>query len=77
MTNHDVITKLIGPIDPVGDSNIDNKRFENLKVMTELVDKLLFDINQVAIYNADRHEASMKLAGRFAHNFIKEVKEEY
>jgi len=74
MTNYDVIMKLIGPINPVGETNIDNERFENLKAMTELVDQLLDDIDQVSHNNKKRQEASMKKAGKFADNWLDEQK---
>ena len=41
MEVYDVVKKLIGPIEPVGESHTDEKRFENLKALTELVDSLL------------------------------------
>ena len=37
---HAVVKKLVGDINPVGATHVDNKRFENLQVMTELTDKL-------------------------------------
>lgn len=74
MELHDVVRKLVGPIEPVGDSNIDRQRFENIKAMTELIDRLLFDIYQVAPC-ADRHEDSMKKIGNHARRFLREVKE--
>jgi len=57
-----VITKLIGPINPVGETHIDTGRFDNLKVMTDVVEMLLIDIDKVTA-NKDRHEYSMNLAG--------------
>lgn len=72
MTNYDVVTKLIGPIAPQGATHIDDKRLKNLKEMTELVQALITDIKYVAQYK-DRHEASMKEAGKFADDFLKEL----
>lgn len=43
----DVVRKLIGPVNPIGESNTDEERFENLKTLTELVDFLVGDIDQV------------------------------
>ena len=68
----DVVDKLVGPINPVGDSNIDAKRLENLKELTQLVDKLLYDIDNVSS-NAKRQEASMRQAGEYAKNFLIDV----
>jgi len=73
MTNYDVVKKLIGPINPVGETNTDNERFENLKAMCELVDQLLTDIDDVAYKNKDRHELSMKRAGEYASKFYDKI----
>jgi len=74
MKNYDVVTKLIGSINPIGESNTDSKRFENLKEMTELVQELLSDISRVASYK-NQYEHSVKKAGEYAYKFLKEVKE--
>jgi len=68
----DVVRRLVGPIDPVGDQGIDNKRFENLKVMTKLVDILVGDLDCVA-ENKLRNEFSMKRAGEFADKFLDDL----
>lgn len=65
----DVVRKLIGPVDPVGETHTDNERFENLKQLTELVDYLVGDIDKV-IVNKNRPEYSMKRAGEFAEHFL-------
>lgn len=70
MTLHEIVKKLVGRIDPVGETNTDNDRYENLKVMTELVDALLTDIDMVAMYNKNRQEFSRKRAGGFASKFL-------
>ena len=70
MTNYDVVKKLIGEIYPVGETHTDDRRFENLKEMIELVDKLLTDIDKVAYRNKDRVEFSMKRAGGCAKEFL-------
>jgi hypothetical protein len=36
MEIYDVVNKLVGPIMPVGKTETDETRFENLRVMTEL-----------------------------------------
>ncbi len=71
MEIYDVVKKLVGEIDPIGDSNHDMQRFENLNTMTDLVDTLLVDIADVARFNKNRHEASMKKAGEYAHDFFR------
>ena len=64
-----VVKKLVGPVDPVGAEHVDGKRFENLKVMTALVEQLVFKLDNVASYK-DRQEYSMKKAGEFADGFL-------
>jgi len=72
MDFHEIVKKLIGEIDPVGETNTDNARFENLKAMTELVDELLSDIYRVTQGN-NRHEYSINRAGQFAASFLDEM----
>ena len=73
MDIYEITKKLIGDIDPIGETNTDNKRFENMKTMTELVDKLLTDIDDVATDNQDCHEFSRKRAGEFASEFFNKI----
>ena len=76
MELHEIITKLTGPISPVGETHIDNVRYENLKTAIELVEWLLTDINHVAI-NKDRAEYSMSRAGKCAAKFLSTVGSAY
>ena len=69
MEIYEIVVKLIGPIEPIGETNADNERLENLKEMTNLVDILIYDIGSV-IKNKDRPEYSMKRAGKFADDFF-------
>ena len=71
MDIHEIVKKLIGEINPVGD-NTDNKRLKNLRAMTELVNDLLSDIDQVA-WNNNKPEYSMNRAGQFAASFLDEI----
>lgn len=70
----DVVRKLIGPIEPVADSSVDSRRFENLEAMCLLVDKLLFDIHCVA-KGWESPMASVNKAGQYARKYINDVKE--
>lgn len=65
MELYDVVSKLIGPVNPIGETHKDEIRFENLKVMVKLVNDLLTDIDSVASFR-DRREHSMKKAGEYA-----------
>ncbi len=69
MTTHEVVKKLVGSIEPVGETNTDNERFENLKAMTELVDLLVRDIGWVR-RSSISHEYSVKRAGEFASKYL-------
>ena len=69
MDMYQIVKKLIGKIEPIGETSEDDKRFENLKAMTELIEKLLIDIQYVA-EEKNRHEYSRSRAGKFATTFL-------
>lgn len=68
----DLVLKVIGPIEPIGKHEVDERRLENFKQLTELVDRLIFDIAQIAP-NDQRHEASMKAIGKHARDFLNDM----
>ena len=70
MTHTEIINKIIGPINPIGETNTDNERFENLKQMCDLVDNLVSQIDSVHYKNKDSHEFSVKRASDYASNFL-------
>ena len=74
MNHKEIVNRLIGPIQPVGDSNVDRKRLENLKAQIDLVHDLLEEIIEVR-KNKSRHESSMKHMGKTADEFIKVISE--
>ena len=47
MDVYEVVEKLIGPVSPVGETHTDNARFENLKELIELTDRLLVKFRAV------------------------------
>lgn len=69
MTHKEIVEKLVGNIQPYGATHIDEKRFENLKVMCELVNDLVYEIDKVAQAES-RQEHSMKEMGKYASNFL-------
>jgi len=71
MEMHEIVKKLIGSIEPYGDTNIDEEHMKNLNKHIELVDKLLDDLILVAKYK-NRPEASMKEIGERAYDMLKE-----
>lgn len=69
---YEVVKKIIGPVNPIGETREDEARFLNLKLETELVNALLTDIDHVIPYKT-REEYSMKKAGEFADKFFTEI----
>jgi len=68
----DVVRKLLGPIESVGESYEDERRLKNLEVTINVVDNLLFDIGQ-AVRAVDRVEHSMCVIGKRAKQFLSDV----
>ena len=71
----DVVMKLIGPVNAVGDHNADQDRLASLKKLTELVDGLLLEIRYAA-RTADHHAASMNEIGTCAKKYLEGLKDE-
>ena len=72
MNLHEIVTKLVGPVDAIGEHNADQKRLANLKVLTELVEMLLLDIHYAA-HSANNYQDSMKAIGKYAKDFLEET----
>ena len=70
MTHLEIVNKLIGPIEPVGETTADDARYENLKAKCELAEQLILDIQYVANTSKGRSEHSMKRAGEYAERFL-------
>jgi len=73
MTNHDIVKKLVGKIRPVGESNTDAERLENLKEMCSLVEMLLMDIVDMEFDSRDDKQCSVRKCGDYAAKFINET----
>ncbi len=69
----DVVLKLVGNINPIGETNTDNDRFENLKVMCELIESLIDEVDDMAQRNKSAHQFSMKRSSEYADKFIREL----
>lgn len=69
MTIYEIVKKLTGDISPVGDTCIDEKRFNNLKDVTELVSCLINDI-QLVSKRINSYEFSVKRSADFAKDFL-------
>jgi len=74
MDYYEVVKKLIGPIEPVGETNTDNARFENLVNMIDLMENMLADIADVA-ERETAPEYSVSRAGKEARKFLKSLGE--
>ena len=70
---YQVVKKLIGPIDPVGETHTDNHRFANLEATIQLVEMLHIEIDIVAYKFKDRQEASMKRAAERATKYLDDM----
>ena len=68
-----IIDALNGSVKPIGETNADNKRFDSLKALEEIINCLLDDI-QVLIPNRNSYEYSVKRAGNEAVEYLQEVR---
>ena len=74
MDLHEIVMKLVGPVGATGDHGQDQRRIKNLRSLTGLVDKLVFEVDRASAY-ASRHEASMKAIGEHASDFLCQLSE--
>lgn len=72
---YEVTQRLCGEIEPVGDSNIDRIRLQNLKDTIDVTESLIQDIIDVS-KNKVRYESSMKVSGNTANSYLKELREQ-
>jgi hypothetical protein len=71
----DIVKKLIGPIEPIGDSSTDEKRLENLREFIKLAREMIDGLKSVE-KNSKSHMGSVSFAGKTAKVFLDEIKEE-
>lgn len=69
---YEVTKKLIGNIEPIGESNYDREVTINLNNTIELTKSLISDIINISKLK-DRGEHSIKLCGEMADNFLEEL----
>ena len=72
MTYHDIVKKLIGSINPIGETSEDERRLENLENLITLTDALIYDIDKVAM-NKGKAEYSLNKAGSVASEFLDDL----
>jgi hypothetical protein len=72
MELHEIVMKLVGPVQPTGCHGTDEKHLANLRKLTDLIGFLLAEVNEASIA-ATRQEASMKAIGVHARDFLLEI----
>lgn len=72
---HEIVMKLTGPVQPVGETNEDERRFRNLNDLVDLTRLLVGEIQELARYE-HRPEYSIRRAGHAAVMFLEELREE-
>lgn len=70
----EIVKKLIGSIEPLGDSQIDEKRYENLIEHVYLISDLIESLIFVSKYK-DSYEASVKQLGARAYAELLELRD--
>lgn len=68
-----VIDALVGSIEPYGSSHIDKERIENLRVLLEVMDEYIAEIDKVVKYR-NRTEYSMREMGEMAYDWFLDLK---
>lgn len=71
----EVLDKLIGEIEPIGETHYDNKVKENLNTMVEVVGHYVDEICEVAQMNS--YCASIQDCGAIARDFVKSLEDTY
>lgn len=71
---YEIVKKLIGNIEPIGETNTDAQRLENLKETIYLTNRLINDILEVA-KNQTRQEYSILKAGIEAQIFKNDLRD--
>ena len=72
----EVVMKLVGPVEPIGDSYADEIRLNNLRHLTAVIDALLHEVTTVVQYRSS-YQASCQMAGRKAKQYLNELGECY
>ena len=67
---YEVVKKLTGEVEPVGETHEDNKRFENLEVMITLVEKLHCELDDIAYRRGDCKWGSVRKACNRINKYI-------
>jgi len=68
LTIEEIVVKLIGSITPVGQTEVDRNRLDNLKQTCRLVDDLILEIKNVTTYKGQ--EWSVRKAAEYAEKYL-------
>lgn len=66
----DIVNKLVGRIEPIGDTSVDEERFENLKAYCELINEMVKQVDDVVCNNWDSSLASVKRSNDYIIDFL-------
>ena len=67
----DIVMKVVGEIEPVGETYTDDARFDHLILLLNTLDILIDEVRFI-LPNIDRNEYSMNRAGQLANKWIKD-----
>ncbi len=70
MNIYEVVKKLTGEVEPVGETHLDDKRYGNLKQLTELTEQLLVDICNIEYRHKNSPQSSLKRAAKHCSTFL-------
>lgn len=66
----DIVNKLVGRIEPIGDTYVDEERFENLKAYCELINEMVKRVDDVVCNNWGSRLASVKKINDYISDFL-------
>lgn len=69
----EVLEKLIGPIEPAGETHTDNVRLENLKNYIEVLDHLHTEVDRISCEYEKYHQHSIKEMQQMCSKHIKSM----
>lgn len=70
----DLIMRLNGEIEPIGETNTDNHRYDNLTRLQNVLDLLMIEMSDICLY-CNRPEYSMSKSGKQALSWFTSTKE--
>ena len=73
MNYTEIVKKLIGRIDPIGETNTDEERYKNLMAMCELVNNLVIEIDDLSLCNKNHAEYSRQRVWNYADKFLSQT----